>query len=408
MNVLVVSNTFPFPPRNGLTIPVANYVKILDHLGVEVDLFLAEYNRTSISDSSPFRQVIQVQAKRNSKVKSFLKEVLLKSPHAANFEVDYRDRNYLREYDAIIFSPFSICNISIELTKMISELSSKKPKLIAAISDCYTAELFNLGGWLKIFGFKVPDVIKVRSRIRSIFMSRIEPRLLSKVDCIFVQSPNDREWLRILGGNNLANKVEIVTNGVDETLFSIPISLNKPATRFCFVADLRTEYYRKKLLWLYENVWLKIDRSKLELCIIGKGISKESIRFSSMLADPSVKYIDQFMPQLSDVYEGFDFAFAPIYKSYGFINKVGEAMASGLVVIGDESAFNAIRSFKNWEHGIIANSAAEFIIAVQYLVDSDNSARVANIKENARGLAIRELRWNNKMDFFESIITSAE
>ena len=50
----------------------------------------------------------------------------------------------------------------------------------------------------------------------------------------------------------------------------------------------------------------------------------------------------QFVDNLQDIYIGKTISIAPIFKDYGFINKVAESMASGLIVIGDSSAFNSI------------------------------------------------------------------
>jgi len=89
-------------------------------------------------------------------------------------------------------------------------------------------------------------------------------------------------------------------------------------------------------------------------------------------------------------------------KSYGFINKVGEAMASGIVVIGDKTAFNAIPDFKTNVHGIIANDSEAMLNAVERLVK--DIELLDSIKKNARLISICHLKWKNKLGFFAKLL----
>lgn len=399
MKALVITTEYPFPARNGVTIPVANYIRLLKEMGWAVDLVMVGARQDGSAESKPLRS-LYLEKKRNTVI-AVLKELLLVSPFSCNFTVsptNWKERFLTEQYELVLSSPISMVGIGRDVKEYLSGRFGKPPKWIAAISDCYTAELHKAVSGMTILGVDLPSV----NRLRSLYMKRIEKTLLSTPDEVFVQSEKDKLWLNRIGVGTVEDQVKIVTNGVDEGLFDLPILAGGPARKFCFVADLRSNDYRKKLIWLYRNVWVNLDIPEKELFVIGRGLQRGDTGFQDLFEDETVRILDRFYETVPEIYAGMDVLFAPIFKNHGFINKVGEAMAAGVVVIGDESAFNAIEGFQAGVHGLSANSGEEMEASAKRLFE--DGELFAALKMNGRVLAERVLRWEGKKAAFGSAL----
>lgn len=403
MNVLVISPVFPYPARDGLTIPIVNYIKLLKNCGFNIDLaVLSDFDSDNVPEINFDIENIYKLKIRKNKLLSLYKELTMQTIYAASYKVIQNSSFQSmasRRYDFILCSPLSSITAAIFI-KRSSKLNANV-KIISAISDCYTAELFNSGECKKYLNLNIPNLTRIISRIRAKFVKHIEPALLGNSNTIFVQSENDKNWLKNIGDDLLNNKTIIFTNGVNDLLFDLPLNSKKVATRYGFIADLRSKLYQARLYNLYTQVWCKLNKNGKTLYIYGRGLPKMDPLFKNMLEDESVIFIDDFIEDIRDIYRNLDVTFAPIYKSYGFINKVGEAMASGVAVIGDSTAFNAIEGFQNNIHGIIANSPSEMVLAAEKLASSDNISILDNIKIKARNLSTLHMKWSNKLALIE-------
>lgn len=403
MRVLVISNCNPFPPRDGLTIPIFNYIRLLNNLGCTVDLMIASNDRHNEVDSSLVDKTFYLGTHRQ-RIKGVINELTLSKPFAATYSFDIKDVSELnanKDYKIILCSPFT----TIKIGETIKTQISNHAQLVSAISDCYTAELYNISKHAHHKNFFMSKLTYYISKFRSLLMSFIEPKILASSDFIFVQSSRDKAWLRKLTSSNFAKKVHVMTNGVDGNLFKLSLEQTNKIPNFCFVADLNVDHYLNNFLWFYRNVWLHLNQ-KLTLKVYTKAIKRIETLPEDVKGDDSIIIIDKFVPSLSDIYMNEDIAIAPVFKSYGFINKVGEAMAAGCLVIGDRTAFNAINGFQNGVHGIVANDADSMNKSIKFFIN--NPDRLHEIKVNARELAIKSLCWEGKSQMFLDILTPSK
>jgi hypothetical protein len=387
MRILFITTEDPFPPRNGITIPVYNYIKLLAGTH-KIDLLIVNNNTVNEDSNSFVSNTFQL---KYSKPWSIFSELFKRR---GKFEIDIAN-NILeanfgdKHYSHIIASPISVVSIARDIATLIEDKGHERPLLISAISDSYRAVLNNkadFGGFKDTFN-------TISSKLRSYWMGRVEANILRDSSCVYVQSSVDKAWIDATLKNE--DRVKILTNGVDDSLFSISPSFDQQEKiNILFVASMSSSFYQAKLLWFYYNVWPKLKRDKFRLIIKGRGLPKHEKRFENLIKDPLISYEDEFIDNISDVYSEGHVLIAPIFKSYGFINKVGEALASGLIVVGDITAYNAINGIEHNKNCFVANNKVEFIKILNQI--ESNISNFAHISIEGKKLAIKSLKWENK------------
>ena len=390
---LVVAPLSPFPPRNGVTIPIFNYIKILSRT-YKVDLLVINCTKFDV-DISEKKYVDNVFVIEGGKEFGILDELLGRNAiFSITFDKDecFKDL-FSRDYRFILASPISCLYASIVLRDMIYKETNSCPYIVAGISDSYALVLKSKNDFASAAAFFNTIISKLRAR----FVKLLEIRLLSNCKKVLVQSNNDKVFLETQAANYgipLSN-VCVLTNGVDDSLFDVDFISELPSViKFIFIADFTSSYYREKLLWFYNKVWAYLDSDRIVLTVRGPGIDVYDDRFKMVFSSSNVIYENDFKKNLADVYKQCDILVAPIFKSYGFINKVGEAMASGKVVVGDVSAFNAIDGIESGKNCFIANTALEFRERIGTLLKDPNT--LCSVGRSARELAFKRLRWDSK------------
>jgi len=386
LRVLVITTENPFPPRNGITIPVFNYIKKLSN-NYEVDLLIISENPRKEVDYSLVSKCIFLNEFKLGTVFSELTR--RKGLFELATDTKFIEKIAKSKYEYILASPISVVSIAKEIATLIEKKYFLSSKVIAAISDSYTAVLRKK----KEFGnFK--DAIKtIIANFRSLYMGKLESKILCNTYEVLVQSEEDLNWIKRYGNKTL--NIRVLTNGVDRSLLCVKPDFNKKQLSVLFVATMSSNYYQSKLLWFYNNVWKKLPNNNFSLVIRGKGLPINDQRFHELLNDNSVVYNDLFADSISDIYKEGEILVAPIFKSYGFINKVGEALAAGLIVVGDKSAFNAINNVKHNVNCLVSTNAKEFIVTLSLINQNINS--FIHLSENAKKLAGKQLMWENKL-----------
>lgn len=391
--IIVVTTENPFPPKNGVTIPVYNYIKILSKKFI-IDICILDEQNTQIDHNMINKQIKLGALKQNTLLDEILLKKALFEYNLMGVKLDVLSKSIIYDYDYVLCSPISAVKIGDDIKDFCINNFSSDTKLISAISDCYTAVLSKKNEWNT---FK-DSLLTIISKTRSVWMRFVERKVLQSSDFVFVQSQTDKDWLVNTCNINNNIDVRIITNGVDDALFTIETNHEYFVEhRFLFVATFTSSYYKNKLHWFYLNVWKKLSCRKIKLVIRGQGLSSTDPKFKELFNDPTVEYYPEFAKNIQDIYSGNQYLIAPIFKSYGFINKVGEAMASSLIVIGDVTAFNAIDGIISKKNCLIANNAVQFIEAIELIVNDKELREL--ISSNARALAIKELKWNTKNIF---------
>ena len=377
MKALCLVTEQPYPPRNGITIPTSNQINVLKNSGHQIIIINMEDLTEDTKLSIPLRS-------------RMINEL---TGREAFFTIHYSKdfiRNKLKvngPFDIIYYSPISLYQVALDFNNFHYEIYGKRAKIIASISDCYTSVLESKRHRDNIALKQLPNII------RSLYMGKYESEILNQADIVFVQTQRDKEWVKKIGTKT---DVLIYTNGVNDKLFSINNQFNK---NLVFVANLKDEYYQDKLKWFLNNCWANILKahSDVTLYVYAGGMVSNLHNIKAK----NVILVNEFVEDITDIYQGKAIAIAPIFKKFGFINKVAEAMASGLVVIGDESAFNGMNDI---DSSLFSNDAKSFTSNIINLLD--DSEVWYSYHNNFKNYALKHFSWSSRNKGFENFLNT--
>lgn len=399
-DVFVVTDQLPYPPRNGITIPVFNYLSSLKaDWNVVLFLLIDVENPPKPCDFEQneiiFGKIVRVYLRRRPKINRLIRELLGIEMFQHGWVFDSVVGNSVLDSVGVLVSPMS----AVAKLRSSEMFPNKRFRVsIAAVNDCTAAEYY-FRGKQSFGGIKL--LIKgFFDRLRSIRIAHIEQSLLSDYDHVLMQTKVDADLMRNLVGIDISKKVTLVPNGIRADLFSINSSLQ--SGKISFVAELSGEY-APVAAWLITEVWpLIIEKlPDLKLLIVGKGADSKLLGL--IQKSVNVNYIS-FVDDISDLYKDSSIVLSPIFKGYGLINKTLEAMASGIPVVGGTAAFNGIVGFENGRDGILcqSNSATEFSKAVVSL--ASNLELRQGIGKSGRILVKDQFRWESSVGKIEELL----
>ena len=405
LRVLFILDQLPSPPRNGVTIPTYNILKGLS-ASHEVSLLfiprgtpgerqLLDENRALV------HELVVMEAPKAGKIERMWNEVLGKSMFhmGRRYPVDaLQDFLGHERFDVIWVSDDGL----LDIIEPLREVVGPRPLVVAGINDAITGVFRGALRQVALNGLKPADRLRFFLKwLRSFRIPTIERRLLEHYDLIPVQSEADRRTLSRISKGSLDAKSFVLTNGVEQRLFEIEQAEPDPP-ELLFVGSLVG--YGPLLEWLLDEVWLPLLRRYPELwfTVVGPGASPQ---LKKKMQDMAHVRHHEFLPDVCDIYRNRTIAVLPVRKSWGVMNKVIEAMAAGLPVVGDRGSFNAIPGFSDGVHGIVAAGANDMIGKISMLLDSGRQR--LRLSEEGRKLIASEFDWNTKIDYLEQNVQRA-
>lgn len=387
--LLVVTDQLPYPPRNGITLPVYNYLLGL-RAGHTVRLLLlvdtaAPPDAAALAENERlFGPIALFYLRRQPRLARVLGELSGQEMYQHGWRpVRGAPQPVLAAVDALLVSPVSA------LAKWRAArlpLTVRGAVRIAALNDCTAAEYYCRAGQMP--GGLASQLKGWLDRLRSRQIGRIERALVAPYSDLLLQTRVDVGFMRRLVAPQAAARARLAPNGVRREYFA----LEPDAGNDCviFVAELSGEY-AVIAHWLVSEVWPQVlQRSGVgRLMVVGKGASP-ALR-AAMAEQPRLSHTT-FVPDLGTVYGAAAIALSPVFKGFGLINKTLEAMAAAVPVVGGAAAFNGIDAFVAGQHGLACRrSTAEFVDAIVALL-GDPQRRLA-LGLAGRALVAQDFRW---------------
>lgn len=399
-SLVVVTDQLPYPPRNGITLPIDNYmVRLIQKRELKLCLLV---DRGSMPDQDLIRkneerfgQIEFIFLKRRSRLRRIIDEFCSNEMFQHGWLPERPMSEEVVKLDVLLVSPMSAV---AKWNSVIGSGTHRCRYAIAAVNDCTAAEYY----FRKQQGFgSLRLLIKGwLDRMRARAIGRIEAKLLSSFDAILLQTEKDKELLGRLSSLALLDKVSLVPNGVRSELLSI--APDPHSRQVALVAELSGEY-APIAEWLLKDVWPCVRHRHPDWVfhIVGRGASDEMHRLVKR-SDGVV--LTTFVDDLGEFYRESAIVLCPIFKGYGLINKTVEAMASALPVVGGRAAFNGIDGFCDGESGLVCedHSSTHLVQQISNLICDPK--RRASIGTSARMVINGNFCWDRSVRQIERLL----
>ena len=306
-----------------------------------------------------------------------------------------------RDFISLNYSEYSVVFIS-PITSMLliaNILPEKRDFLIfCQISDCIVYELWRSF----VLSIKYKDVnIKPLFKIPYYYYKEFQIRNIS--DIVLLQTDKDERIFNKLyftsKGNSLPN-----SNLLDKKTTSNRISVKNNSIGWC--ATFQGEYLRLAK-WFFKSVLSNFlsKNKKVFLSLVGRN---NKVFYSFLIMEyPKLKNQIRFNGYVEDL-KAFNSSnkvvITPVFKGYGLINKTVEAMASGVVVIGDKTAFNGIENCISYKNCILAEKVDEFTDSLDFVFNKSSKTELDTIGFNARLLIYDQFTNENYVNKINAII----
>lgn len=384
MNIVVVTNQYPIPPSNGNTIPIAGFIALAKTQGHDVSIQILHSEREENSEKFASFECI-----KDRSLPVVYQELVGDWPVFGAWECS---GGIGTEVDLIVASPISVVGA------VLRSANGQVP-VIALINDVYTSVLRS--SKLKGYSFR-PVLQYLFRRLRGTWMQRSESAMLNRAACVVVQTQRDKQWAEEIG---IKVPVYPIANGVPKELLSCrKIENTQRQITVLVVADFSGIFYQSRLFWFVDEVWRSVARERSNIClrVVGRGLEKsKKWRKRNRGQYGKIEYFP-YIEDIVDVYQGVDISVAPIYKEYGFINKVAESLACGIPVIGDNSAFNGMEEAVSTNAAFIASNTKEWILLLEGLLIDDKKRRSSSIA--AKQFASKHLQWSSRGSAYQKLI----
>lgn len=399
-SILFISTVNALPARDGVTIPIAGY---LHEFTKDYNVDFLRLCRPASNDTGEpetrrsVREYASIAIKRPSKLVAAFHELAGKRPYYGSFRAAENLPEWARqtEYDIVwLATPQAIGAWNLERWSSIIQHNIS----IAGISDLHSLVLKN-----QMLTASVSSSLRYRltncvvSPLRCRQLARSEVKLLTAFNKVLIQTSKELDWAEKIGGKQFTvERFLVAPNGVDKNLFSIPLS--RKSKSILFIGNL-SGVYRERLEWFIKNAWHSIHKrdSDITFTVVGVGAPNQT---KMLMKECGIHHIE-FVEDLCDVYSDQAILIAPIFKGYGLINKVVEAMASGTLVIGDPTAFNGLDFYTPGVHGVTASTGKEFTDAI--IAAFRESETTYQIRHNARHIISENFSWPSR---FRNVIES--
>lgn len=394
---LIITDTFPFPQRNGMEVTCYQNVIELTKKGIEIK-FLILYS-TNISKENELLRYKQsnfcseiefLEIKENSLFTKIIKELLLISPtflsyRVANQSLDFR--KFLEDVSYIFISPVKgVYFYTKYLNKHINKTTITS---ILHTNDCISS--YYLGTFLRMFrGFEKKTFLVFSYILRYPFIKFLEKKYLTEIDFCLVQTEKEKIKIHNLfhnKNNNSKPKVIVKSNRPSEELFKLSYS---PSGINVLLMAHFIDNRAYSAIWFIEKVWDKILHEHPHAKLHIHGATDEQFISHLDIEDSKNIIFAGFAKTLSHAYENKILSVVPIFQDNGLINRILDSMSAGVPCFTTKEALSTIDGAINKIHAISSINADQ--MAEEILFCLSNKENLIQLSDHGKDLISKRIQ----------------
>lgn len=395
MKILFVTNEVPFPPDNGIRIVSYNAMRLMNEAGHDLALAVLGQNKIENNDNLAMASAFCV------KNMVFYKKICIRNKWLILFKSIFLnklypiERNYDEEFiDKLnhLITKFKPDVVHFDTITMVQYYKFIPVGIatIGSINDSYAFTMKNMFATNRYSGlhylYRLIQYFQALSYEKSEYKNLTCMHLMTEVDA------------NVLKGFNSKIETRSISNGVNPDLFEInEITINQ--TDLIFVSKLEGANLHSLKQFL-KSCWPAIHRysPKTKFYIVG-GMNEEVLKLSQNLNDNVI--FTGYVDNLKEAYSKCGIAIVPINKNCGIINKIIEAMAAGIAVVGFDKSFMGITGAIKDKHFV---SVADFEHMASAVIDLlSDIAKCQAIKKSAYILAREKYSWDSRLKQYENM-----
>ncbi|RIK54550.1 MAG: hypothetical protein DCC59_03685 [Chloroflexi bacterium] len=397
MRILLISNTFPYPPNSGFPLRVYN---LLYRIAREHEVWLASFTagHEKPADIEHMREIC-----REVVTVPFSRQGALSNlPQAARYFFKgipptlraYESRQLLEKIlDLISRVDFDIIQIED------SHMSFYLDHLPAAVraKTVLTFHDVNFHKHEKMSEVEPRRVRKIRTWLHGRMMRRWEPFQAQRFGHCVAMSQSDKE---LLLAENPGLRIAVLPNGVDTRRYT-PLPFPEHTNRLIYVGNMAYRPNIDAVTWFCRDIYpiIKAEYPKIEFWIVGKDPTPEV----TSLAANGIRVTGQ-VDDLLPYYKDAIMCVVPLRAGGGTRLKILEAMALGRPMVSTTIGCEGIEA-RNGEQLFIADTPEQFArYTLELLRDKQ---QWLDMTRQARALLVERYDWDlvarNHIRLYEEI-----
>jgi sugar transferase (PEP-CTERM/EpsH1 system associated) len=362
MRILFISETVPYPPTDGRRIPVFHF---MEKIGIRHEIDLLTFSEVQVETESGIEQALG----RHCKIQGIyhtipLSLAVLAKNILASYPMSlhrYRNQKFIAKLRSLIEREhFDLVHcFGINMAQFYDLL--KPVPCVIGPNDCVSLSMTQAIKHSDPNFWRLQYLRRQREKMR-----RFESDFYSQFDACYVTSDRDMQALLNL---NPKIRVTVIPNGVEAPPTNIKASVEREGAHVLVLSgamdSARTEL---SVLYFCREIFPIIKKRKPDvgLLIIGKNPSAEIKALEKLDGQITVTgYVESFWPYL----ERADVYVAPLLYATGIQNRVLEAMALGIPVVGTSSVAKGIQ-LKADVQMMVADDPQSFANSVIRLLES--------------------------------------
>ncbi|MCS7150949.1 MAG: glycosyltransferase family 4 protein [Endomicrobia bacterium] len=367
MKILLISTFFPYPPDEGIKMPVFNLIKEFNLLGHKIILlsFIKEEEKKYIDILKNFCEKIIVVEHNISK--NIVKRILLTLFGSQPYNVyqfyskkllrKLKDVLSLEKIDVIFFDFFTTVRYKEKLKTHLPTILHYHDAVSMLFYRNFVLEK-NL--FAKFYWFiQYKKLLKFENKLQFLF------------DKITVVAQKDKEWL-VEKSNVDPAKVEVIPNGVDVEYFYYKFNTNfvEEPYSLLFRGIMSFKPNIDACLYFLESIYplLKEELPQVKFFIVGPNPPKKILKY--VKNDTSI-IITGYVEDIREYIVKCKINISPMISGSGIKNKILESLAMGTPSVVSSIAAEGIPELKDSENILIADTPQEFVEKIKLLFEDE-------------------------------------
>ncbi|MEN3013945.1 MAG: glycosyltransferase family 4 protein [Endomicrobiia bacterium] len=398
MNILLVCSSFPYPPHEGIKMPVYNLIRSFTKNGHSVILlsFIRKDEKKYLSTiKSICKEVVVVE---HTISKDIIKRVFytLFGKKPFNIYQFYSEKfleelkriiNFYENIDVIFFDFFTVAEYA-------SFLNIKTPILLHyydAMSMLFYRNFVVENNILKKYYWykQYKKLLNFENRLQFIF------------DKIVVVSSKDKNWL-CEKSKIEPTKIKVIPNGVDIEYFyyKFNTSFEEQPYSLLFRGIMSFKPNIDACIYFLKKIYpiIKKEIPEVKFYIVGPNPPKNLIRYTKK--DKNI-IITGYVEDVREYIVKCKINICPMISGSGIKNKILEALAMGTPSVITPIASEGIPELKDKENILIASNPQEFATKIKLLFEDEQLYR--KISLNGRKLIEENYTWQKVAGEFEKV-----